>query len=174
MLTRLLERDEIPKVWRIDRREYIANIYRLQDGKLVLEPHNFDVPGWAPGQEQSQTPRLQAVVDRGGEAWAVFDGEAVVAAAVIDVRAVGIQKDLIQLGWLHVSRDHRGMGLGAMLFDKGRDLARSQGAAGLYISATRSENTVNFYRGRGATLVSAPDPELFALEPVDIHFERRA
>jgi hypothetical protein len=40
-----LERHEIPRMWEIDRREYIANIYRLRDGALVLEPHNFDVPG---------------------------------------------------------------------------------------------------------------------------------
>ena len=174
MLTRLLERREIPLFWRIDRREYIANIYRLRGGELVLEPHDFDVPGWPPGHEASTAPRLEAAVDRGGQAWAVFDGESIVAGAVIDVKAVGTGKDLIQLDWLHVSRDYRGGGLGAMLFDKGRDLAREHRAAGMYISATPSENTVNFYRARGATLVPVPDPELFALEPEDIHLEWRA
>ena len=89
------------------------------------------------------------------------------------VKPVGAAKDLIQLEWLHVSRDYRGQGLGAMLIEKARGVARERGAAGLYISATPSENTVNFYRGRGATLVPTPDQELFALEPEDIHLEWR-
>jgi GNAT superfamily N-acetyltransferase len=171
--TRLLARHEISLIWGTDRREYIANIYRLQDGALVLEPHNFDVPGWKPGAEEATTPRLLTILDRGGEAWAVFDASSIAAAVVTDTRPVGTAKDLIQLEWLHVGRDYRGTGLGTRLFGKGRDLARRLGAAGLYISATPTENTVNFYRARGATLVTEPDPELLALEPEDIHLECR-
>jgi hypothetical protein len=40
----------------------------------------------------------------------------------------------------------------------------------MYISATPSENTVNFYLRRGAVVTSEPDPELFEFEPEDIHF----
>ena len=172
MFTRQLTRDEISLLWRIDRREYIRNIYRLQDGELVLEPHDFEVPGWSRGNQESTTPRLLAALSRGGTAWAVFDRD-VVAAAVVDVKLVGASTDLIQLEWLHVGRQYRGTGLGVMLFDKARDIARERGAAGLYISATPSENTVNFYRRRGATLLAEPDEELFALEPEDIHLECR-
>jgi hypothetical protein len=41
----------------------------------------------------------------------------------------------------------------------------------LYISATPSEHTIDFYLTLGCTLVDAPDPELFAREPEDIHLE---
>ena len=174
MITRLLTADEVPLIWQIDRREYIANIYRLQGGELVLEAHNFDVPGWQPGQQESDTPRLVADVVRGGQAWAAFDGDVIAGAVVIDIRPVGVARDLIQMDWLHVSRDYRGTGLGSMLVGKARDLARERSAAGIYISATPSENTVNFYRARGATLVPEPDAELFELEPEDIHLECRS
>ena len=87
---------------------------------------------------------------------------------------VGASTDLIQLAWLHAGRDYRGTGLGVKFFDKALRFARERGAAGLYISATPSENTVNFYQGRGATLLAEPDAELFALEPEDIHFECRS
>jgi GNAT superfamily N-acetyltransferase len=131
------------------------------------------VPGWKAGQPESDTPRLVADVERGGKAWAAFDGDVIAGAVVIDVRPVGVARDLIQMDWLHVSRDYRGTGLGSMFMGKARDLARERGAAGIYISATPSENTVNFYRAQGATLVPEPDAELFKHEPEDIHLEWR-
>ena len=47
------------------------------------------------------------------------------------------------------------------------------GAMGLYVSATTSENTVDFYRRRGCRVTPDADPKLLALEPEDIHFECR-
>ena len=38
---RLLQRDELPLVWTIDRREVIHNTYRLVDGALALRPDYF-------------------------------------------------------------------------------------------------------------------------------------
>jgi len=49
--------------------------------------------------------------------------------------------------------------------------AREQGAKQLYISATPSENTVNFYLRLGCRVTAQPDPELLELEPKDIHLE---
>lgn len=42
---------------------------------------------------------------------------------------------------------------------------------GADISATPSENTVNFYRNLGCEVTSEIVPELFELEPEDIHLE---
>ena len=50
------------------------------------------------------------------------------------------------------------------------DKARERGALQIYISATPSENTVKFYLKLGAVVTDGPDPELFDLEPEDIHF----
>ena len=173
MITRLLAAEELPLLWRVDRREYIPNIYRLEGRDLVLEPHNFDVPGWQEGHQESTMPRLLVALERGGIAWAAFDGEIVAGGAVVDVVPVGVARDLIQLEWLHVSREYRSTGLGSLFIEKAKKVARERGALGLYISATPSENTVNFYRGRGARLVPEPDAALFALEPEDIHLELR-
>jgi hypothetical protein len=43
----------------------------------------------------------------------------------------------------------------------------------MYISATPSENTVNFYQYLGCVLTEEVDAELFELEPEDIHLEYR-
>ena len=168
---RTLGRDEIEMIWTIDRREYIARMYRFEDGELVLVPHDFDVPGWHPETVRTTTPLLYECYDRGGKFFAAFEGEELAGISVLDTVWRGQRRDLLQLEMLHVGRDHRGNGLGTRLFEQAREAARTCGAAGLYISATPSENTVHFYQRRGARLLSTPDVELFAKEPEDIHLE---
>jgi GNAT superfamily N-acetyltransferase len=70
-----------------------------------------------------------------------------------------------------VSRSYRHKGLGTRLFELAKATARRRGAKRLYISATPSENTVNFYLRLGCAVAAAPDQELFDLEPEDIHLE---
>lgn len=89
---------------------------------------------------------------------------------VLDNKFIGKAKDQLQLKFLHVSRDYRKQGLGRQLFYLAWDTARERGAKRLYISATPSENTVNFYLSLGAVVTDEPDPELYNQEPEDIHF----
>jgi hypothetical protein len=49
------------------------------------------------------------------------------------------------------------------------EMARADGSNRLYVSATPSAATVDFYRHRGFEVTRAPDRELLALEPEDIH-----
>jgi hypothetical protein len=49
--------------------------------------------------------------------------------------------------------------------------AKQRGAKRMYISATPSEHTINFYLRLGCKVAPEPDPELFELEPEDIHLE---
>lgn len=168
---RQLDRAEIPLIWTIDRAEYIENLYRLQDGELVLEPHNFAVTGWPPGEADIYLPILLETFERGGYFDAAFDGERLAGLAVVDPVRHGGSGELVQLSFFHVGRPYRKMGLGSELFEGARLAAVAFGARGLYISATPSENTINFYLARGCALSPQPDPELFALEPEDIHLE---
>jgi hypothetical protein len=55
------------------------------------------------------------------------------------------------------------------LFEAAVSLAREAGANALYVSATPTENTVDFYLGRGCVLALEPDASLLAAEPHDIH-----
>jgi predicted N-acetyltransferase YhbS len=173
LVRRRLHRDEIALLWTIDRRELVERTYELRDGKLVLRPDFFDIPGWPTGEPEKAMPLLEASFDRGGVFLGVFDGPRLVGAAVIDPRRLGPASDLVQLSFLHVGRDHRGLGLGTELYEAAHLVAAEFGAAGLYVSATPSENTVDFYRRRGCRVTPDPDPELLALEPKDIHLECR-
>ena len=170
---RQLTRDEIPTIWSIDRREVIERIYYYEDGKLVLKPEHYDMSGWPPGEDEVYTPLFEACYDHGGWLYGLFDGEQIVGIAILDTRFLGNAKDLLQLKFLMVSRDYRGKGLGQEIYRLAMDEARRRGADGLYISATPSEHTVHFYQRLGCTLIDDPDPELYKLEPEDIHLEHR-
>jgi hypothetical protein len=132
---RLLSRDEIKRIWSIDRSEVIDAVYYLEDENLVLKPEHYDMKGWPPGEAHRYRPVLEVCYDQGGWFYGLFDGSALVGVA--------------------------------------RSEAIHRGAKRLYISATPSENTVNFYLRLGCELTSQADPELFELEPDDIHLEYR-
>jgi len=168
---RTLLREEIKQVWNIDRRERINNIYRFENGTLRLRPLNVDVPGWPPGRAEELTPILFACFDRGGWFYGAFEGGKLVGAVVLDNQRIGRYKDQLELKFLHVSRSYRQQGLGTRLFELAKATARLRGAKRLYISATPSENTVNFYLRLGCAVAAEPDQELFDLEPEDIHLE---
>ena len=174
LIRRRLHRDEIGLLWTIDRSELVERIYGLRDGRLVLRPEFYDIRGWPPGEPEKAMPPLEASFDRGGVFLAVFDGPRLIGAAVIDPLRRGPAADLVQLSFLHVGRDHRRAGLGTELFEAAHAVATELGAAGLYVSATPSENTIDFYRRCGCRVTPDPDPELLALEPDDIHFECRS
>lgn len=171
MIIRLLQRDEIPLIWQIDRREVIHNIYHLRDGELVLLPEHFDMQGWPPGEAEHYTPILTDCFDRGGIFWGAFEDGKLVGTAILESKWIGTNHDTLQLKFLHISHGQRKQGLGTRLFHLAVDHARSLGARKLYVSATPSENTISYYMKLGCVLTTEIDPELFALEPEDIHLE---
>ncbi len=170
MQIRDLTRDEIERIWTIDRAEEIDGIYSLRNGALVLEPKQITVHGWSSKKAAIYTPQFYACYDRGGLFTGAFDGETLAGVAVVDTVWRGTQADLLQLDFLHVSRPYRGQGLGQRLFAQAQAFARQRGARGLYISAIPSRHTVTFYQSLGCQVLVEPDPELFAREPEDIHF----
>lgn len=170
---RRLRRDEIGLLWTIDRSEVIDRVYVLRDGELVLHDEPFDLHGWPPGEADHAQPWLEASFDRGAIFLGVFEGDRLVAVAVLDRVPIGPRRDLLQLSFLHVGHGHRGRGLGVELFEEAARLGSELGAKGLYVSATPSEHTIDFYLRRGCRPTDAPDPELFEREPEDIHLECR-
>ena len=168
---RALMRHEIKNIWQIDRSEMVEAVYHLVDGSLVLRAERHEATGWAPGKPETDTPILEGCFDRGGWFYGVFDDRKPIGVVVLDSRFIGSRKDQLQLSFLHVSNRYRDGGIGKQLFMAAAAEARRRRAKSLYISATPSEHTINFYLGLGCTVTATPEPELFELEPEDIHLE---
>jgi predicted N-acetyltransferase YhbS len=171
MKIRKLERQEIRDLWSIDRAEVMDKLYYHEGDELVLRPEHHDVQGWPAGEPERYGPILLDCFDRGGTFYGAIDGQRLIGAMVLENRFIGRDKDQLQLKFLHVSRCNRKAGLGSTLFDKALRRARELGARRLYISATASENTVNFYLRHGCCVTNDVDAALYELEPEDIHLE---
>lgn len=172
MMIRQLERQEIGQIWTLDRSEVIDGIYYLEDGQLVLKPEHYDMQGWPPGEPERYTPILYDCFDRGGTFYGAFEGSEIVGVVVLESRFIGSAQDQLQLKFLEISKPHRKKGVGRQLFEKAVKRAKELDAQRLYISATPSENTINFYLHLGCMLTEI-DPKLYELEPEDIHLEYR-
>ena len=173
LVERALTESDIPLLATIDRTELIHQCYRVDAGQLVLYAAYHDMRGWPEGEAEQDAVALHACLKRGGWLLGVFDGPALVAAAVVDNRTLHNQQlRMRQLKFLHVSHAARGLGLGGRLFALACEHGRQAGVDALYVSATESRNTVDFYLRQGCLLLPQPDPELFAQEPHDIHLYR--
>jgi hypothetical protein len=64
------------------------------------------------------------------------------------------------------------VGVGSRLTADLELIARRAGDTEIVVTATPSENTVRFYLARGYRPMQQPLPELFELEPEDIHMSR--
>lgn len=170
---RLLEAVEIDRFDEIDRSEVIDGAYRVCDGALVLVDRHFNARGFPPGELEASKERSRDCLARGGAAWGAFAGERLVGIAVLDGKRIGAALDTLDMYFLHVSNGYRAGGIGRELVRLVGERARELGARRLYVSATESLNTVTFYRNQGFDLASEVDPELYQLEPGDIHMDMR-
>ncbi len=155
----------------IDRREHVEEVYSLRDGRLTLRPERWDVQGFPPDELDALVERERKLCAGGGVLLGAFQDGRVAAIASVERKLRGAARDQAKMDVLYVSAPYRGRGVGRELVERSKEVARGLGAAFLYVSATPSRRTVDFYLGCGARLVAEVDPELFTLEPEDIHLE---
>ena len=170
---RELETQEYERLADIDRTETIRIGYRMTDGSLERMDVDWDTPRWFPAGDEHSVSRLVKFLhehaERGAIALGAFDGERLAGIAMWQP---DIAEGMDQLAFLHVSAGYRRHGIASELCDRLEALARSNGARTFYVSATPSGSAVGFYRSRGFRPTATPDPELFALEPEDIHMTK--
>ena len=171
---RRLARTELSLVVQIDRTERIDLVYEQRGTELVERRGNWSAPTWDPDGHgdhsvDAQRRALEHYVDAGGIALGAFRGGRLVGIGVV---VPHVRPEIAQLAFLHVSAAFRATGIGSRLSDELEVIARDVGDLEMVVSATPSENTVRFYRGRGFELMAQPLPELFELEPEDVHLRK--
>lgn len=80
----ILSRQQLDRLWEIDRSEIIDTLYKLDNGRLQAYPQYYDVRGWDPHDRQVYTPIHEACYDRGGIFFAFFEQNKIIAAAAMD------------------------------------------------------------------------------------------
>ncbi|MFQ5976849.1 MAG: GNAT family N-acetyltransferase [Candidatus Heimdallarchaeota archaeon] len=167
----LMTKDELKRVAELDRREVIDAVYYYRDGALDLVPEHWDVPEWSSKEKQQKIEVLREIHNRNGTIFGAFDESSVAGVIALDSEYIGRNNDQLNLAELFVSKQYRKMGVGKALVALVTQKAREMGVKKLYVSATPSQNTVDFYMKRGFRLAQEVNPKLFELEPEDIHLE---
>ena len=167
---RELSQNEVVRVRDIDRTEKVRVGYRVEEGNLIRMDVRWDSSPWREEGEEHSIPymirSLEDVVSNGGKMLGAFDDDRLVGIAAIRPR---LTDSMDQLAFLHVSDGYRRRGIASRFYEQIEELARQSGTEQLYVSATPSESAVGFYTSRGFALTPTPHPELFKLEPEDIH-----
>lgn len=171
MLIRKIQREDIEKLRELDRSEIVEQVYYYKKGNLIIKNELYDVPAWIPSDIESHIKDLNAEYDHGDYLFGAFDGEKLTGIAVLGFNFISSTKDQLVVIFLHVDAKYRKQGIGTNLMNKLVYQARALGAKKLYISATPSKNTIDFYLHRGAYLTNELNSELFGLEPEDIHLD---
>jgi GNAT superfamily N-acetyltransferase len=174
IVIRTLQRGDLGRIGDIDRTETIRVLYEQRGTDLVARTGTWDARPWtAVGDGEHSVAALVRFVaddlDRGGVALGAFTGERMVGIGVV---VPEIRPGVAQLSLLHVTSSTRGTGVGRRLCEQLDAIARHAGATEMVVSATPSENTVRFYLGRGFRPMAEPLPELFEIEPDDVHLHK--
>ena len=162
---------ELERIGEFDRSERITHQYEASDGALELVDVDIDAPRWGqPGARsvRSYVDTWKPVLEGGGTLIGAFDEGRLVGFAIYDPC---LAEGVAQLTALHVTKSHRRRSIGRLLTEDVVRSARADGATRLYVSATPTRGTVDFYVSRGFRPLAEPDERLLALEPDDIHME---
>jgi GNAT superfamily N-acetyltransferase len=166
---------DLQRLAEIDRTEHIETVY-VQRGTQLEERHgDFSAAPWLTDGEgehsvASQRAECERYLTAGGTGLVAFAYERLVGIGVMKPH---LRPGIAQLAYLHVSDAYRGRGIGGRLSDELDALARTAGDTSMVVSATPSLNTVRFYLRRGFEPMAEPLPELYELEPDDVHLLKR-
>ena len=171
---RRLAAPDLARIGEIDRSERIDLLYVQHGVELEERVGDWSAPPWlVQGTGEHSVAHQRAECERHLAAGAVALG------AFVHDRLVGIglvtphiRPGIAQLAFLHVSREHRGRGIGGHLSEELERVSREHGDTAMVVSATPSRNTVRFYLGRGFEPMAEPLPELCDLEPEDVHLQK--
>ena len=166
---------DLVRIGEIDRSERIDTLYVQRGSRLEEKAGDWSAPAWfSEGEGEHSVAHQRAECKRhlaaGGIALGAFADGQLVGIGVVTPH---IRPGIAQLAFLHVSNAYRARGVGGHLSEELERLARDHGDTTMVVSATPSLNTVRFYRRRGFEPMAEPLPELYELEPEDVHMEKR-
>ncbi len=157
------------RVGEIDVSEDGTIVYKFEAGKLIETSETWRRTRWSAEKCIPLSAQWKAQHARGDSLIGAFDSGRLVGIGIIRYE---IRQHLAQLEELFVSAAYRRRGVAAQLTAEIIRLARASGATQLYVSATPSVSAVGFYTSQGFQPTADVIPELFELEPEDIHMTR--
>lgn len=175
IIYRELAAADLARLADIDRTESITRGYVQQGDRLEEIEVEWSAPPWFTDDEHEHSiVHQRAFCERqlatGGTGFGAFDGERLAGIGVVTPH---VRPGIAQLAYLHVGNGYRDRGIGRRLCEMMDAIARAAGDTEMVVSATPSKHTVDFYMARGFRPTATPLPELYELEPEDVHLSKR-
>jgi ribosomal protein S18 acetylase RimI-like enzyme len=158
-----MESSEVHRISEIDRTEHISQVYRMNGSSLEVEDVDWHAGPW---DSASKLEEWSPIAEGFANMWGAFHGDVLVGFAVYRAHLTG---DMAQYAILHISNGFRNRGIGRALSERVIEKARADGKKAIYVTATPTRATVDFYRKTGFELAADINRELHDLEPDDIH-----
>ncbi len=156
------------KIYQIDRSEEVEHRYRYIDGELKAFEENVSVPH-DPNYCDTYYDTWRDALESGAEAFGAFDEEQLSGIVIL---YPNLEPETEQLLALYVDSNHRMSGIAKSLYLKAEDAAKSRKSKTLYVCATPTDSSVNFYLSQGFEPTATPNTGLFEKHPEDIHMTK--
>lgn len=173
MIIKQLDKAALARISEIDRSEHVTLGYVYEDGKLRARAGDWHILRWTTDDSEysvgAKIKEWSPLLDQSGVLLGAFKEELLVGFAILRFH---LTETMAQLAVLHVSKEHRRQGIARALTTQGSQMAKESGATSFYVSAAPTESAVGFYQSQGFELASKVHPELYALEPEDIHMTK--
>ena len=147
-----------------DRFQEVQNVYRMENGKLLLINHPF-TENWS---SERKREKADEILSGRYITYCAFWGDMVVGEIMLIPE---LNENRLIIDSFHVSHDYRRHGIGRRLIETVVDYARGHGAAALYASCCPAEETIKFYAATGFSPSEHPIPLYVEEEPFDIQME---
>ena len=165
---RQLENDDLTQVTHIDTSETGTQLYQANGDQLQIIEEDWQRPQWDAETWQRTLARWAETL-KSDLYLGAYEGDRLVGLAGLRYQ---LTPAMAQLTVLYVSRTHRHQGVATQLTQELFRLSRAAGAQRIYVSSMPSIPAVHFYMSQGFQPTTEPDPQLFALEPEDVHMVR--
>lgn len=154
-----------------DRYQETRRVYYIdEDGNLKVKD-DYYVDEWDLDKKKNIVKILRYYLSMDGLVMAIMDNLKLLGFAALNGKAMGSKKQYHNLGFIHVSKDYRGRGIGKVLFKSMCKEAKKRGCKKLYIGANPAVDTYNFYKVMGCELATEIINEIYKHEPLDLQLE---
>ena len=151
------------------RQEVTHRLEKTSKGWTVREDRFAE--DWGPEEYQILVQCLRHTAATGGLVLGAFFQGALKGFVSVEAAPVGSRGQYLEVSSLHVSRELRGQGGGAALFDAARRFARKRGFGRLYLSTHPAVETQAFYRAMGCREAEESQHSQLERTPPDCQLE---
>jgi len=153
-----------------NRYQEVNKCWRKENGEWILKDIAF-INQWGPEKYEFLTKDLYNTIISGGAVFGAFHNNVLVGFVSIENQFFGSQKEYLNLSYIQISYESRGMGIGKNLFSLVCKKAKEMGAKKLYISAHSAQESQAFYKAMGCVEAMEYNEELVTKEPCDCQLE---